>query len=274
VRRPRIRKALAAVAFAVLLLAIMHVTGYERDELTALEAGLRDGAGFVQGGIMQLGYQLREGFQHLFFFGRPAEIEELRQRIRELEGEIATLREYQLQNERLRQLLDYRDNNAGAETLVADVIGRDPGNWFGVVKVNRGANHGVRCDQAVVLPAGLVGRVIAVAPNTADVLLITDPRSGVGAMLQDSRTPGVVRGTLNRSHPLGMFYLTREAEAERGQLVVTSGLGIYPKGIPVGRVVAVQKDAAGLTLTADIEPLVDFTHLEEVLIILNSLPGG
>jgi rod shape-determining protein MreC len=265
---------LVAAVVVVSLLGMMFVTDYERDELTVLEAGFRDGVGFVQGGLTQFGYQLREGFQHLFFFGRTGELNDLQRQVRNLEGEVGILREYQLQNERLRQLLDYRNENVRGESLVADVVGRDPGNWFDVVKVNRGANHGVGRDQAVVLPAGLVGRVIAVAPNTADVLLITDPRSGVGAMLQKTRTPGVVEGVLDRSHPLKMSYLTRELKVERGQLVVTSGLGVFPKGIPVGRIVAAHKDAAGLTITADVDPLVDFNHLEEVLIILNPLPGG
>jgi rod shape-determining protein MreC len=272
VRRLRVKRVLAATVIVGLLLLMMQITGDERKELTVLETGFRDGVGFVQGAVMHFGYQLRDGLKRVFPFGGAGEVEELRQLIRELEGEIAILREYQLENERLRQLLDYRDNNAGNEPLVAHIIGRDPGNWFGVVKVNRGADHGVRRDQAVVLPSGLVGRVIAVTPRTADVLLITDPRSRVGAMLQDCRTPGVVRGVLDRSRSLRMSYLSREAEVVRGQLVVTSGLGIYPKGIPIGRVIAVQKDAAGLTLTADIEPLVDFDRLEEVLIILH--PGG
>lgn len=273
-KRPRLKKVLVAAIVVLLLLGMMHITGLERDELTVLEAGLRDGVGFVQGTVMQVGYQLREGFRHLVFFGGTGDTEDLRRQVRELEAEVGVLREYQLQNERLRQLLDYRETNPGFDVLVAEVVGRDPGNWFSIVKVNRGVNQGVRRDQAVILPAGLVGRVIFVAPNTADVLLITDPHSGVGAMLQDSRTPGVVKGVLDSARPLTMSYLTKEAAVEPGQLVVTSGLGLFPKGIPVGRVVAVHKDAAGLTMTADLEPLVDFDHLEEILIILDPLRGG
>lgn len=271
-RRRGLGKTLAAAVLVVLLLVMMRVSGLEREERGALEAGLRDGGGVIQGAIMQVGYQLRDGLQHLFSLSENSEVAELRRRVRELEGEIGTLREYQLENARLRQLLDYRENNPETELLVANVIARDPGNWFGVVKVNRGARHGVRRDQAVVLPAGLVGRVIAVTPATADVLLITDSRSRVGAMLQETRIPGVVRGVLNRSRPLQMSYLTREAAVEAGKLVVTSGLGVFPKGIPVGRVVEVQKDAVGLTLTADLEPLVDLVHLEEVLIVLGPPP--
>ncbi|MBE0465932.1 MAG: rod shape-determining protein MreC [Candidatus Desulforudis sp.] len=273
-KRLRLKGVLAAAIVVLLLLGMMHITGLERDELTVLEAGLRDGVGFVQGTVMQVGYQLREGFRHLVHFGGTGDTEELRRQVRELEAEIGVLREYQLQNERLRQLLDYRETNPGFDVLVAEVVARDPGNWFSIVKVNRGVNQGVRRDQAVILPAGLVGRVIFVAPNTADVLLITDPRSGVGAMLQDSRTPGVVKGVLDSARPLTMSYLTKEAAVEPGQLVVTSGLGLFPKGIPVGRVVAMHKGAAGLTMTADLEPLVGFDHLEEILIILDSLPGG
>lgn len=273
-KRSRIRKLLAAGILVLFLLVMMQITGPERAELTVLEAGLQDGTGFVQAGVTLVGNQVRGLFQRFFLFGGGPELEELRRQIRDLEGEVVALREYRIQNERLQELLDYRDENGRYEMLVADVIGRNPGNWFGEIKVNRGAKHGVERGMAVVLPAGLVGRVVAVAPNTADVLLITDPRSGVGAMVQEIRTPGVVKGVLDRTQPLGMFYLARDAEVERGQYVVTSGLGVVPKGIPVGRIISTQKDEAGLTQTAEVSSLVDFNHLEEVLIILNSVPGG
>ncbi|MEW6458238.1 MAG: rod shape-determining protein MreC [Bacillota bacterium] len=273
-KRSRIRKLLAAGILVLFLLVMMQLTGSERAELTVLEAGLRDGSGFVQAGVTFAGNHVRDLFQRFFLFGGNPEVEELRRQVRDLEGEVVALREYRIQNERLQELLDYRNENGRYKMLVADVIGRNPGNWFGEVKVNRGANHGVERGMAVVLPAGLVGRVIAVAPNTADVLLITDPRSGVGAMVQEIRTPGVVKGVLDRTQPLRMFYLSRDAKVERGQYVVTSGLGVVPKGIPVGRIISTRKDEAGLTQTAEVSSLVDFNHLEEVLIILNSVPGG
>lgn len=272
-KRSRIRRLLAAGILVVFLLLTMQLTGPERAELTVLEAGLRDGTGFVQAGATLAGNQVRGLFQRFFLFGGDPEVEELRRQLRDLEGEVASLREYRIQNERLRELLAYRDESGHRQMLVADVIGRNPGNWFGEVKVNRGTRHGVERGMAVVLPAGLVGRVIAVAPNTADVLLITDPRSGVGAMVQETRTPGVVRGVLDRTQPLKMFYLSRDAEVERGQYVVTS-MGVVPQGIPVGRIISTQKDEAGLTQTAEVSPLVDFNHLEEVFIILESVPGG
>jgi len=273
-KRSRIRKLLASGILVLFLLVMMQLTGLERAELTVLETGLRDGSGFVQAGVTFAGNHVRDLFQSIFLFGGDPEVEELRRQIRDLEGEVVALREYRIQNQRLRELLDYRDENARYKMLVADVIGRNPGNWFGEVKVNRGANHGVERGMAVVLPAGLVGRVIAVAPNTSDVLLITDPRSGVGAMVQETRTPGVVKGVLDRTQPLRMFYLSRDAKVERGQYVVTSGLGEVPKGIPVGCIISTEKDAAGLTQTAEVSPLVDFNRLEEVLIILNSVPRG
>lgn len=273
-KRTRIRRLLAAGILLLFLFLLMRLTGFEREELTVLEAGLRDGLGFVQAGVTLVGNQVRGVFQRFFLFGGDPETEELRRQIRDLEGEVVALREYRMQNERLRDLLDYRDENSRYQMLTANVIGRNPGNWFGEVKVNRGANHGVERGMAVVLPAGLVGRVIAVAPNTSDVLLITDHRSGVGAVVQEVRAPGVVKGVLNRIPPLRMVYLSRDAKVEAGQYVVTSGLGLVPKGIPVGRIVSAREDEAGLTQTAEVSSLVDFNYLEEVLIILDSVPGG
>lgn len=268
-RRKWWKQAVAAIVLAGVLIAAMSITvPDENRELTPVESGIRDLTAPILDAMSRAGGGLWSGVRSVFTLGRSAEIDELRERIRDLEGELVSVEELRLENERLRELLDYR-NEQDNNLLLARVIGRDPSNWFQAIRLNRGAADGIRTNMPVVLPSGLVGRVLDVAEHSSTVLLITDPQGGVGTLVQETRTPGVVKGNLDRTGHLVMSYLTREHTIEPGQAVVTSGLGeVFPSGIPVGRIIEVQNDPSGLTQTAEIVPMVDFNRLEEVYIIL------
>ncbi len=272
-KRPIIIKIAIALVIIVFLLVFINMTGSKRTEVSAPEVFLRESLGAMQSGLVKASTGIREGI-HQVFFSESAEIDQLEQRIRELEGELVVFQEYKLQNHRLQELLDYQEEQEQHQMIAARVIARDPGNWFERIKVDRGQQDGLRRDQAVVLPEGLVGRIVAVTPNTAEVMLITDPQSGVASLIQDTRTPGVVQGALNRTRPLRMSYITKETEVQAGHWVITSGQGVFPGGIPIGRIIEVHKDFAGLTLTADVEPMVHFDYLEEVLVIIDTQSGG
>lgn len=268
-RRKWWKQAVAAIVLAGVLIAAMSITvPDERAELTPIECGVRDLTAPILGAMTRAGNGLWSGVRSVFSLGRSAEMDELRQRIRDLEGELVSVEELRLENERLRELLNYRNEQDEHVLLLARVIGRDPGNWFETVRLNRGSADGVGTGMPVVLPSGLVGRVLDVSEHSSTVLLITDPQGGVGTLVQETRTPGVVKGNLDRAGHLVMSYLTREHTIEPGQAVVTSGFGgVFPDGIPVGRVVEVKNDPSGLTQSAEVVPMVDFNHLEEVYII-------
>jgi len=275
-RRARIRKALAGVILLGIIFAVMRLTAGERTATMPLEGAVRDVLAPVQAGATQAGRIVYEGLGTFFSLGRAAKVEQLEKQVRQLEGKIAELKEYKAENERLRRLLAFREETRGRyELLAADVIARDPGNWFGTITIDRGAADGVRPYMPVLLPEGLVGRVLRVSQHTAEVLLITDPRSGVGGAVQETRTPGVLRGIVNSYGQLRMTYLAKDAPVEKGHTVVTSGLGgAFPGGIPVGKITAVRPEPTGVTKEALVEPLVNFSHLEEVLIMLRATPGG
>jgi len=118
-----------------------------------------------------------------------------------------------------------------------------------------------------VAPEGLVGRVVEVTPYTAKVQLVTDPVSASGGLLQRTRVTGIVSGNLGAG--LRMRYLPLLADVAVGDEVVTSGMGgVFPKGIPVGRVTAVERKSGALFLEAVLQPKVDLGRLEEVLILM------
>lgn len=274
-RRAGFRKAVGGVVLFGIFFATMHLTAAERT-MMPLEGTARDLLAPVQAGATQAGRIVYESLGTIFSLGRAAKVEQLEKQVRQLEGKIAELNEYKAENARLRRLLAFREETRDRYALVAaDVIARDPGNWFGTITVDRGAADGVRPHMPVLLPDGLVGRVLRVSQHSADVLLLTDPRSGVGGTVQETRTPGVLRGIVNSYGQLRMTYLAKDAPVKKGHVVVTSGLGgTFPAGVPIGKIVAVRLEPTGVTKEALVEPLVDFGRLEEVFIVLRTTPGG
>ncbi|HET7265762.1 MAG TPA: rod shape-determining protein MreC [bacterium] len=210
-------------------------------------------------------------------WGFISEIGTLRTENQRLSAEVARLREENArlrpdaqENGRLRALLGFKQQ-LPYRSLAARIVGRDPSQWFSTVLVDRGASEGVARDDPVITSDGVVGHVIETAGSWARVLLVADPRSAVSVVLDRSREAGVVVG--QGQTDLKVTYLSREADVRAGDLLLTSGLGpIYPKGLPVGRIVSVSR--ATMFQDAVVRPTSDLGHLEDVLIVLRRGPGG
>lgn len=191
----------------------------------------------------------------------------LRERLAELEEERQRMLEIELENARLAKLLDVR-SSVPAKALAARVVGKDASGWFETFTLDRGENDGVAAGMAVVSPEGVVGRIASASSHAARVLLISDHNSGVDALIQRTRARGIVEGTLAGAATLK--YVKPAEVLEVGDVVVTSGLdGIFPKGLRLGRIVGVTKRESGLFQIADVDPFVEFSKLEEVLILLS-----
>ena len=192
------------------------------------------------------------------------ELVALRTRNRELEQQAVRMGEAELENARLKRLLDFRDTLTG-DVIAARVVGRDATGLSRTITIDRGEANGVRKGAAVIVPEGTVGQIFLVSHHAARVLLISDHNSGVDAFVQRSRARGIVEGTVDGG--CGLKFLKRTEDVQVGDLVVTSGLdGIFPKGLPVGRVTAVDKRGQGLFQYAEITPNADFDRLEEILV--------
>jgi rod shape-determining protein MreC len=182
-----------------------------------------------------------------------------------LQRRISYLEEQALETQRLQGLLAMREVSR-AEFLAARVVGKDPTNWFKSILIDRGSLAGIRRNQPVVAPDGLVGRVVEVTPTAAKVQLITDPVSAAGGLIQRTRVIGIVSGSLGAG--LKVRYLPLMADIAIGDEVVTSGMGgVFPKGIPLGRVIAAERRSGALFQEATLAPNVDLSRLEEVLIL-------
>ncbi|MBI4611718.1 MAG: rod shape-determining protein MreC [Candidatus Rokubacteria bacterium] len=201
--------------------------------------------------------------------------QELRAENRALHTEAERLRVESLQaaeireeNSRLRRLLALKER-LPLETLSGEVIGKEWGGWVRSLTVNRGRNDGVGRLTAVIVPGGLVGRVVTVRANAAVIQLLNDPASSVGAVVQRTRAQGLVEGAPGGGVRF-KFLARASAGVQVGDLIVTSGVGgLFPRGLPVGRVSAVEDRVSGLFGYAGLAPVVDFSRVEEVLLLVS-----
>ncbi len=175
-------------------------------------------------------------------------------------------RELLATQERLEELLQFKQT-INRPVLAAQVIGLDPTGWFKSVIIDKGKWAGLRLDMPVVNAFGVVGRVVSVSSNYAKVLLIIDQNSAVDCLVQRSRDRGMLKGLMSEICKLD--YVAKSNDITMGDIVVTSGLGgVFPKGLPVGRILDVKEISGELFKDIKIRTAVDFSKLEEVLVIL------
>lgn len=190
----------------------------------------------------------------------------LRQELSTLKQENLYLNERLAAQERLERLLELKESFQPV-TAGARVVARDPTGWFKAAWIDKGSQEGLRKDFAVIVPEGLVGRIVEVFPHRAKILLVIDPNSAVDGLASRSRDQGIIYGRGNED--MVLRYLPHSASIQPGDLIVSSGLeGIYPKGVPVGKVSKIRERRVGLYLEAEVSPTVDFSRLEEVLVVI------
>lgn len=200
-----------------------------------------------------------------------AENEALHDQVRELRLELLRLQGLESDLERLAQALDYARAFPG-RLQVADVVYADVGSRLRSLMIYTGGRP-VEHNQPVVAPEGLVGRVVSVAGDYAQVQLIIDGAAAVGAMVERSRRQGVVHGRPLAEQQLEMRRVPSQADVRAGDRILTSGIdNIFPRGIPVGSVEAVEPTQE-LFARIQIRPAVDFHRLDQVYLLpRRSLP--
>ena len=199
------------------------------------------------------------------------ENEQLKKELLQYRIENIKYREALATNIRLQKLLELKES-LPPPTLTAAIIGKDPSLWFRTLTIDRGSSDGVQKGMPVVTVEGVVGQILTSSPNYSKVLLATDPNSAVDVITQKTRVQGIVKGMGRNAFSLN--YVLQSAAVEKGDFVLTSGLGgVFPKGLLVGTVSNVTKSRRGMFQKIDITPAVDFSQLEHLIIIMkkNSL---
>ncbi len=199
------------------------------------------------------------------------ENERLRQEVGQLQIRLQQERALARQSRSLQELLELRQRTT-LETTAATVIAGPPSPDFRSITIDKGTGDGLRPDQAVIAPAGVVGRVIMPSARASKVQLLIDRNAAAGALVERSRAQGVVLGT--GENRLRMEYVSSAADVQVGDIVTTSGIdGIYPKGFVIGQIESIER-GAGMFSAIVIRPAVDFSAVEEILVVVTPPPAA
>lgn len=263
-RNPKIIVWVVFVAFVLLLLSM---SSGQKQPWNPLEQILVEGTAPVEG-LFQRTVAFMGGVWSNYFFlvGVRKENLLLKKQLNKLKMDNRRYVEMLSTYRRLKALFEFKQS-IHMPALAAQVIGLDPSGWFRSVIIDRGSHSGVAVDMPVVNASGVVGRVVSVSPHYSKVLLIIDQNSAVDCLIQRSRDRGMVRGL--RTDACSLDFMLKTSDVKVGDNVVTSGLGgVFPKGIPIGKVVEVENPPGDLFRRIRVRPAVDFSRLEEVLVIL------
>ena len=202
--------------------------------------------------------------------GVREENDRLKRSLAQLQAERTHLVELEVENHHLSDLLELREALA-VPGVAARVIGGDATGLSRTLLLSQGSSVGLHPEMAVLSTDGVVGKLITVSPNASRVLLVSDRNSGLDAVDQRSRARGIAAGVTDDG--LIMKYVDRTGDVKPGDAIITSGMdGIFPGGLLVGQVVRVSQEGPGLFLNIEIKPAVDFSKLEELLVLTERPP--
>lgn len=200
------------------------------------------------------------------------ENEELKQKNSELEQSLRELEIIKAENETLKEYVNLKDKYKDYNTIPADVINRDISNYSSTIIINVGSNDGIKENMTVIADNGLVGHIVSVSSNTSQVQTIVDTASAVTSTISTTEDTIVVQGTLDDKTTLKATFIPTDAVVLQGDSVETSGIGgIYPKGIHIGTISEVVNTNNITDRYAIVETAVNFTKLNTVLVITNSV---
>ena len=195
---------------------------------------------------------------------------ELESQVNELTEENSLLAQNKYELERLRDLYQLDQDYSSYEKIAANVIGKDSGNWFDIFTINKGSKDGIKKDMNVISGGGLVGIVTDVGKDYAKVRAIIDDESSVSVSFANTSDTGIVSGDLKLMDDgvMNVTEVLKDAKVTEGDMVVTSKISDkFVPGILVGYVTNIKLDSSELTQSGQIIPVVDFKHIDEVLVI-------
>ena len=267
----RIKPIIFFVFVAYVLLYVFSLN-YKKGQMSLLEKAVVETIGPIQKGVHHIFSYVGSFFdEYINLVGVKQENEELKAKISSLESELNNYREAYLANQRLRELLGLKKSLSQWPTLAAEVITWDPSGWFQTITIDKGFLDGIQIGMPVVNAKGVVGKITALSRHYARALLLIDPNFAIDSYIQRNRVYGIVSGYKNGM--CRMQYVQQNQDVKEGDVVVTSGMaGYFPKGLPIGTITKIKINKAQLFQEIYVKPYVDFSKLEEVLVILKERP--
>ena len=223
----------------------------------------------VQKGLNASIKSIRDAWlRYIFLVGIEEENKNLKKKINEFKSVIISYQEGYLEAQRLKKLLSLTDDY-NYNFIPARVIGREQAALSKTILINKGTVQGLKTGMPVVVPPGLIGRLVDVSWHASKVLLFIDENSNIDAIVQRTRMQGIISGAGSRG--LILKYISKTQDVQEGDVIISSGMGgVFPKGLLIGQVSHVDRLEASLFLKINVAPFVDFSKLEEVLILASS----
>lgn len=257
---------------AIIVISIMGITMGGRERVTFIENTVGNIITPLQKGVYSVGNFFADKIRPIISIW---ELEDENERLKEenetlhkamIDAEL-TRDEYEDLLE-LREALNYVNDLKIDDYITCNVIGKDTGNWYNMFMIDKGTNDGITKNSAVMNGNGLVGLVYEVGSNWGKVVTIVDNKSSIGFEVLDSDESydGVLHGSVSSVISGELF--DPHAKVDVGNIIVTSGLGIYPKGIHVGRISEVNYDDDTLLTNIVVEPSVDFRNINRVFVVI------
>jgi rod shape-determining protein MreC len=272
--RQKIRETLIVAATILVALFILRQSARNPGEVSTLDRGILTVITPAQSAMSTVARGIG-GFagRYTDLLHVRAENEALRSDNSRLRAELFEAKRAAAESVRYQRMLGLRDT-ISAETLVARVVAIDASPYFRVARIQIDRGEGmVRRGMPILTPDGVVGRVNRVAGDSSDILLSVDPRSAIDVIIPRTGGRGILKGKPGENgYRAAIEYLIHGEQAKEGDVVVTTGLGGFPRDVPVGKVSQVVKSPAGLYQEVEVMPDVDFARLSEVLVVVAPPP--
>ncbi len=256
------------IVFLAISLYSVSTTEYRLTEISFFDRFLINSLAPIQRGATGVRDYISDIVQHyLLNVSASRDNAQLKKDFGELESELFKFKEVEKENKRLKELLEF-NSEITLKKVLAEVVAWDASSEFKVIRINKGLKNGLKLQSTVITSSGLVGYVYRLTDNFADVLTILDRNNKVDAVLERIRSHGIVEGY--SQDKCIMKYVSRRDSVVLEDLLITSGLGnVYPKGIKVGTVSRIERESFGITQYIEVRPSVDFSRLEEVVVLLS-----
>lgn len=263
------------VTIIVLSVSFLILIGYtyKRDKVSTAENGIGVALNSVQGAIYSVNSKIKNNIKFIFNYSNvKEESKKLKEENIKLNNKLLKYDSLEKENERLRAMLNFKNEREEYEYIGCDITGKSGSNWLDGFIINRGTDDGIKKGMVAITGEGLVGQITSVGSNYSILQSVINENIAVAGLVNSTReNDGVVKGYRDSNDKLlsKLYYLPLNSKIKKGDFVLTSGLGgLYPKGIKIGVVINVEEDKGKLVKNALIQPSVDFNKLEEVFVVV------
>ena len=271
----KLHKNKLAATVIVLSVAFLGIIIYtmNNEQKDFVSNGVGSAINPLQKVVYTINSKIKGGLDFLLNFSEVKEENEaLTKENIELKNKLLEYDKFKEENERLREVLNFKNSKNNYDYIGCEIIGYNGENLSDGYIIDKGENDGIKKDMVVISDKGLVGQVTSTGSNWAIVESLLNENIAVSVMVDSTReTTGILKGYVSRTKS-GLTKLTNlplDSEVKEGDVILTSGLGqIYPKEIRIGEVISVESDEIKVMKTAIVKPYVDFNKLEELFVII------